>query len=261
MRSRKGSIAIGIILLVAGIATCVVSFVVLGFDPEKLANVQFSENTYEVNESFRNIEIKSSIEHVRFAVSSDGKCRVATYCPDTISAEAMVEDNCLKIRTVDEGGVKGHIGIFVTEPYITVYLPEKSYGSLQINQSFGKVSIPKGFTFTEADIESTTGGVSVSADITDSVAIKTTTGDVLLRDVAVSGDMNISCTTGEVQLEDCDASAITIKTSTGDVSGTLLTPKTFITDTSTGDIDVPDSEGEGRCEISTATGDIDISIR
>ena len=54
---------------------------------------------------------------------------------------------------------------------------------------------------------------------------------MLLRDVAVSGDMNISCTTGEVQLEDCDASAITIKTSTGDVSGTLLTPKTFITDT------------------------------
>ena len=106
MRSRKGSIAIGIILLVAGIATCVVSFSVLGFDPEKSVNVQFSENTYEVKESFRDIEIKSSIEHVRFAVSSDGRCRVSTYCPDTISTEVMVEGDCLKIRTVDEGGVK-----------------------------------------------------------------------------------------------------------------------------------------------------------
>ena len=261
MRSRKGSIAIGIILLVAGIATCVVSFSVLGFDPEKSVNVQFSENTYEVKESFRDIEIKSSIGHVRFAVSSDGKCRVSTYCPDTISTEVMVEGDCLKIRTVDEGGVKGHIGFFVTEPYITVNLPGRSYGSLRINQSFGKVSIPKGFTFTEADIESTSGGVSVSADITDSIVIKTTTGDVVLQDVVVSDDMNIRCNTGDVRLEDCDASAINIKTNSGDVSGTLLSAKTFITDTSTGNIEVPDSGGDGRCGISTTTGDIDISIR
>ena len=47
---------------------------------------------------------------------------------------------------------------------------------------------------------------------------------------------------------------------TGDVTGTLLTEKTFSTDTSTGDVSVPNPSSGGKCEIKTSTGDITISI-
>ena len=44
------------------------------------------------------------------------------------------------------------------------------------------------------------------------------------------------------------------------VGGTLLSDKVFITDTTTGDVDVPKTTTGGKCEITTTTGDIEIDI-
>jgi hypothetical protein len=44
------------------------------------------------------------------------------------------------------------------------------------------------------------------------------------------------------------------------VCGTLLSSKVFIIKTDTGDVDVPKSTVGGRCEITTSTGDVEISI-
>ena len=57
-----------------------------------------------------------------------------------------------------------------------------------------------------------------------------------------------------------DAAEIFVKTSTGDVSGSLLTEKVFITDTSTGKVSVPKTTTGGKCELITSTGDIKIEI-
>ena len=64
-----------------------------------------------------------------------------------------------------------------------------------------------------------------------------------------------------VVLDGCDAAEIFVKTDTGDVTGTLLSEKVFVTTTDTGKVEVPRSVSGGRCEITTDTGDIRISIR
>ncbi len=86
------------------------------------------------------------------------------------------------------------------------------------------------------------------------------TGDASLRDVLASGMISIERSTGDVGFTDSDAAEIWVKTSTGDVTGTLLTDKVFVTKTSTGDIRVPDCVSGGKCEITTATGEISIRI-
>ena len=58
-----------------------------------------------------------------------------------------------------------------------------------------------------------------------------------------------------------EARTISIKTDTGDVTGTLLSEKEFITDSDTGNIDVPKTTTGGKCEITTDTGDIKIDIK
>ena len=73
--------------------------------------------------------------------------------------------------------------------------------------------------------------------------------------------MDLDRDTGDIDLEDCDADEIFIVTDTGDVKGTLLSEKVFITKTDTGDVNVPNSISGGRCEITTDTGDINISLR
>ena len=52
-----------------------------------------------------------------------------------------------------------------------------------------------------------------------------------------------------------------IVTDTGDVTGTFLSDKVFIYKTDTGDVDLPRTQSGGRCDITTDTGDIRISIR
>jgi DUF4097 and DUF4098 domain-containing protein YvlB len=86
------------------------------------------------------------------------------------------------------------------------------------------------------------------------------TGSVTLRDVLASEMISIKRSTGDVHFTDCDAAQIAVTTSTGDVTGTLRTGKTFRAHSSTGDISVPDSVPDGRCEITTTTGDIEIRI-
>ena len=61
----------------------------------------------------------------------------------------------------------------------------------------------------------------------------------------------------------CDRSApaeLFVETDTGDVRGSLLTEKTFIVQTDTGSVDVPETTTGGKCEITTDTGDIEIEI-
>ena len=87
------------------------------------------------------------------------------------------------------------------------------------------------------------------------------TGDIFLKNVMANEKLSIERSTGNVKLERCDAAEIFIKTDTGDVKGTLLSDKVFIVRTDTGRISVPDTVTGGRCEITTDTGNINVSIQ
>ena len=87
------------------------------------------------------------------------------------------------------------------------------------------------------------------------------TGDLTMKNVLASSSVSISRTTGDVKLDRCDASQLSVKTDTGDVVGTLLSEKIFIANSSTGDVNVPQTAKGGKCEITTNTGDISISLQ
>jgi DUF4097 and DUF4098 domain-containing protein YvlB len=63
-----------------------------------------------------------------------------------------------------------------------------------------------------------------------------------------------------VKFERCDASELYIELDTGDVTGSLLSDKVFIAQSDTGRVNVPKSVTGGRCEITTDTGDIKITV-
>ena len=72
---------------------------------------------------------------------------------------------------------------------------------------------------------------------------------------------SIKRSTGDVTFDGADAKSISVKTDTGDVKGSLLSNKVFITKTDTGDINVPSSTTGGKCEITTDTGDINLTVQ
>ena len=150
-------------------------------------------------------------------------------------------------------------------------------GSVRIGTSTGDINV-EGISAGSIDLTVTTGAVTVSgvtcrddmrvgvstgrAALTDissgNVISGGTTGSISLRNAIAANRLSIVRSTGNVNFIGCDAAEIYVQTDTGDVTGSLLTDKVFITQTSTGRIDVPKTTTGGTCEIRTITGDIKI---
>ena len=110
-------------------------------------------------------------------------------------------------------------------------------------------------------VKAVTGDIHLDGVTCTDAHFSDVTGDITLRGVVASGDMDIALTTGDVRFDASDAASITAKLTTGDVKGTLLSDKVFISETGTGDVDVPKTASGGTCSISVGTGDIDLEIR
>ena len=296
MHNQTKLIAAAIALLFVGASICVKSLASVNFDFKALNASTYVTNTYEIKENFENIKIQVDTDQIVFAPSEDGKCSVVCYEDEKEPHRIGVSGKTLSIERMH--GRRLQIGLFTDSPRITVYLPEKAWGTLHIDSDTGDVDIPKDFTFESIYAELDTGDLRVSASAEGSVRLKTDTGHIELSDmkaeditvttdtgkcslknlrcdnlissgdtgdlnmsgVVSSGEWNIRRSTGDVRFEDCDAETITIRTNTGDVTGTLLTEKVFLTKTDTGKTDVPKTVTGGKCDITTSTGDIRIDI-
>ena len=173
--------------------------------------------------SFGNAEITASTGDAAFSAPVDGFLRIRTSTGDIGIDEARADSIDLSVST----------------------------GRIDIKN----VSCNKTLSFNVST------GDAVLTDVACRTLLTTgTTGDVSLKNVIASDDLTIERGTGDVRFENCDAGQITVRTSTGDVTGTLLTEKVFVTDSSTGDISVPDTVSGGRCGITTSTGSIAIDI-
>lgn len=141
-----------------------------------------------------------------------------------------------------------------------VCLENMSANSVDVSVSTGEVSVSNIACVADVKIVVSTGKSFLSNIICENLISKGSTGDISLQSVIATGKFSIDRSTGDVKFEASDAGEIFVTTDTGDVRGTLLSEKVFITQTDTGRVEVPNSVVGGRCEITTDTGDIKISI-
>lgn len=248
------------------------------WDFTKLSTVKYETNTYQINENFSNISMNTDTADILFIPSDDKMCKVVCYEMSDMKHTTTVQNDTLTINVTDEREWYDHIGITLGSPKITVYLPKTEYDSLAIKEDTGDIEVPKDFKFGSIDIATSTGDITVSGvtcegdlkinvstgkvNLTDikckSLISDGSTGDFSLKNVIATEKFSIERSTGDVKFDDCDATEIWVETDTGDVTGKLLSEKIFITQTSTGDVNVPKSTNGGKCEITTSTGDIHI---
>ena len=220
-------------------------------------NFDFSQETaksYVVNDTFQSIDIETDTCDV-VLVKNDKEFQVV--CPDSekLSCAVIAEDGVLKISVVDIRHWTDWISVFTPKMQVTVYLPESRYEQLKINTNTGHITVPEDFSFTSAEVIATTSDIDFSAAVENLLTATVSTGDVTV--FGSSPDiMRITTTTGDVLLDNCSSTEVNIKTTTGNVTGHFLCPMHFITDTSTGNVDVPSGQEGGQCRITTTTGDI-----
>ncbi len=134
-------------------------------------------------------------------------------------------------------------------------------GKLIMETSTGDIDVTSVTVNGSVELDTDTGETNFVNVSCAELTAKSDTGDIILNSVTATGDFLIESDTGDVNFKNCDAAQISVKTRTGDVSGTLLTDKVFFTQTSTGDVSVPQTTSGGRCDISTSTGDVTLSIK
>jgi len=133
-------------------------------------------------------------------------------------------------------------------------------GGLDISLSTGDIRISSVNCSGMIKSKVSTGDTDLKDTSCQNLISSGSTGDLSLKNVRVSQMLMAERSTGDINFDRFDATEIYVKTDTGDVEGTLLSEKVFITETDTGSIDIPKTVTGGRCEITTDTGDIEISI-
>lgn len=133
--------------------------------------------------------------------------------------------------------------------------------SLTLTVSTGKITVTDINCQGDISVVVSTGKANLSGIRCRNVISIGNTGNISLQDVIATERFSINRSTGDVKLNSCDAGEIYIETDTGRVSGSLLSDKVFITETDTGSVHVPKTTNGGRCEITTNTGDIKITVK
>jgi len=313
-----GWLIAGGVLIAFGLLLFTIVMTSLGWDFKKLSTVEFEQNEYTLSEDFRNISVQTDTADIAFRQSNDGVARVI--CREEVKAKhaVFVKDHVLTVSVKDERSWLDRIGIFITSPTITVCLPKSEYYALSVKGSTGRIELPGDFSFVTVDLSLSTGHVDCSASSSESMKIKTSTGnislhglsageldlslstgrltaeridckgnvsirvstgktalttltcqsltstgdtgDIILKNVLVKDTVSIRRSTGDIRFERCDAASLFLETDTGDVEGSLLKEKIISAETDTGKVKVPNTQGDGRCEVKTNTGDITITI-
>ena len=255
-------------------------------------------NTHGISDTFSRVSIETKTADVVILRSEDGVARVVCYEDPKIKNEVSVEEGTLRIKRVDTRRWYEYILFSFGKTEITVYLPETEYEALSVKASTGDITVRdtnasdlkialstgdvslSGMKTGKATVTSSTGDISLkSISASGDIALTASTGNASVTDVTVSGELSIMRSTGNVTLTNTQADTFTVETDTGNVrfsasdakeiyvvtdtgnvKGTFLTNKIFFVRTDTGRIDVPKTTVGGRCEITTDTGDIIITV-
>ncbi len=223
------------------------------------------------------IEILDTRKWYEYIGINFGTSRITVYIPQgeygSLSVKSSTGDvdvpKDLMLESIDvsvsTGDVKNHASasefIKIKTTTGNIFVENVSADAIDLSVSTGKVTVSD--VACEGDV---TVSVSTGKSFLTNVACKNLisdgdTGDITLNHVIATEKISVERSTGDVKLDGCDAAELLLQTDTGDVAGSLLTDKVFITKTDTGRISVPNSITGGRCEITTDTGDIKITIR
>ena len=290
---------VALILVVVGAVIFVAVMTAKGWDFRTLSTIHYEAKTYTVTEDFSQIQVTLDTARVVIAPSDQDVCQVACYEAEKIKYQISASDGILCVTMQDTRQWYEYISISFDDHPITIYLPQTAYDALTVQTSTGDIHVQNDFRFDALTLQTSTGDIHVQNLTAKTIDLFLTTGQITLQNVACEGDVSLhvstgdvdisgltcenltstgdtgsvklvdvvagqTCqiqrTTGDIKLQASDASELYLTTDTGDVKGTILTPKTFVAKTSTGNIDLPPNTVGGKCEITTSTGDVRIRI-
>ena len=234
-------------------------------------------HSVSVKDGTLEIEIVDTRKWYEYIGINFGTPKITVHIPQgeygKLSVQASTGDveipKVFKFSSIDilksTGNVKNYAsaleGVKIKTTTGSICVEDASAGSLDLTASTGKVTVSGVICEGDIAVGVSTGKADLSNIRCKNFTSSGSTGDISLKNVVAAEKFFIKRSTGDVKFDGSDATEIFVETDTGDVRGGLLTHKIFVAQTDTGSIDVPKTATGGKCEITTSTGDIDISIK
>ena len=238
----------------------------------------YETRTIQIEEAFRDISVMTNTADISFLPSEDGRCKAVFQDSKKEWHSASVEDGTLSIIANLSRNPKDLMEFLLGSgsPKVTLYLPEKEYNTLFIEEDTGDIAIPKDFSFEKIEIKVTTGDVSCNASSKGAVSIATSTGDISVEgssakayalavstgkirmdSIAAEEDVSIAVSTGRIELNGISAGNFLSGGGTGKalLENVICREKISI-ERSTGDVTLKDCDA-AELEIETGTGDVE----
>ena len=274
-KGKKTTLIIALVCVVLGL---ILSFGVLAsiqFDFTRLNTIQYETNTYSVEQPFSHLRVEGAECDIRLVPAQGSACRVICAEAEQVSHTVEVRDGTLTVIRQDQRKWYEQFGFHWGRMEITVELPQQTYDSLYLKTLSGDISVPEGFSFSQAEVRSTSGRIGYAAATQGSLLLKTTSGDLTARGLttenlearSVSGDVELEQIEAETIITEAPSGGITIRSaqvrgqvSAETVSGAIkleqLNCQSVRAHASSGDLRLTSAAAAGPMELKTVSGGI-----
>ncbi len=202
--------------------------------------------------------------------------KITIYLPESEYGELLIKNKTgnvnipkdFKFKSMDistsTGSIKNYASVYddiiLNTTTGTILVENTIANMIDLSTTTGRVDVVNVNCQSDIKINVSTGKTNITDTRCKNMISTGTTGSIFLENVVASEKLSLKRSTGSVNFKDCDAKDILVSTSTGSVKGNLLTDKTFFVQSDTGSIDVPKTISDEKCDISTSTGSIKITI-
>lgn len=235
-----------------------------------------AKHTVEVDDDTLDIKVDDKRNWLSFIDFNLNKPTVTVYLPKSEYISLFIEESTgnveipkdFKFKDMDITASTGNMVIkssVIDDVKIhtstgEIRVEDITAGSMELSVSVGDITVTDVTCKGDLKTDVSTAGNELTNVKCKNFTSEGSTGSITLKNVIATDEFDINRSTGSVVFDGSDAKEIFVNTSTGSVSGTLLTDKVFITDSSVGSVNVPKSSKGGTCEITTSTGSINIEI-
>ena len=190
------------------------------------------EFIYEISEEFHNINIDVLSADINLAKAKDNSCKVICHnSRDNIILE--VQNDTLQIRLPEKAQNNGQ-DIPAKNRMITLYLPEREYGALNINAP-GGIQVSGSFHFdniklvssllilcinitaTDVEISTSSGDIWIVGLTAEKIKFSSLSGDISARVLKTDGDAEIETDSGDINIQNSKCNGLIAETSSGDI--------------------------------------------
>ena len=210
---------------------------------------------YEITESFKNIDINTSVSDIEFIKSSTTEVVVKETKYERHIVK--VENDTLKIDF--DHKYKFNFLMLPLDFKVQVYAPFTDAYKLNLVNSTGDVYARSECSFADTNIQVSTGDVDFRCNINGDLKVNVTTGDVCLSNMSVLGKTDIRTSTGKQSFDHVKfTEGLTLKSTTGSSTLSDIETSDLNVDTTTGKVKLNNVKVSKKMNISTSTGDVEI---